>query len=123
MRIHACAAFAALTILSASIASAKTYDAARDEAYADAFVIAGIKGNTTACAVIGIQVANVMVSRLNGIPMSEQMAEPNFEFFHFVIRDAYKQPFFRTPDMQKQLVRDFRERYEVECYDILGSAG
>lgn len=64
-----------------------------------------------------------MVNRLNGAVMSEQMAEPNLEFFHYVIRDAYKQPFYRTLDMKKQLVRDFRERYEVECYDALGAAG
>ena len=110
-------------VLAGSKANAGPYETARDEAYADAFVIAGIKGNTTPCAIIGTQVANIMVHRLNGKAMSEQMSEPNFEFFHFVIRDAYKQPFYQTPEVKKRLVRDFRERYEVECYVILGGAG
>ncbi len=113
----------AIICIAATGAMAGPYEASRDEAYADAFVIAGIKRNVSACAVIGTQVANIMVKRLNGQAMSEQMSEPNLEFFHFVIRDAYKQPFYRTREMQEQLVRDFRERYEVECYDVLGSSG
>ena len=55
--------------------------------------------------------------------MSSQMAEPNFPFFHFVIRDAYAQPYYVTGKMQAGLVREFRERYEVECYSILGFNG
>ena len=110
-------------IFLASTAVAGNYEDARDQAYSEAFTMAVIKGSSSACAEIGVQVANVMVSRLNGEAMSEQMSEPNFEFFHFVIRDAYKQPFFRTSEMKAQLVRDFRERYEVECYEVLGSAG
>lgn len=117
------ALIAIASVFSASTAWAGTYETERDKAYADAFVIANIKGNTTACAVIGTQVANIMVARLNGEAMSAQMAAPNLEFFHFVIRDAYKQPFYQSLGMKKGLVRDFRERYEVECYDTLGSAG
>lgn len=104
-------------------ANAKDYDQARSEAYQDAMVISVIGKKLSPCAVIGSQVSEVMVKRLQGVAMSEQMAEPNFEFFHFVIRDAYTQPFFETSEMKERLVRDFREKYEVECFDVLGSEG
>jgi hypothetical protein len=109
--------------LFASTAVADEYEAERERAYGDAVVISSIKGDKSPCAVIGVQVANVMVQRLNGEPMSKQMNEPNLAFFHFVIRDAYSQPFYQTTEMKKQLVRDFRERYELECYEILGFNG
>lgn len=107
----------------ANSATANEYENERERAYGDAVVIASIRGDTSPCAVIGLQTANIMVRRLNGEPMSEQMNEPNLAFFHFVIRDAYSQPFYRTVEVKKQLVRDFRERYELECYTILGSNG
>lgn len=106
-----------------TVAHAGEYEDARDSAYQDAMAIAVIKGGTSTCAIVGTQVSNIMVSRLNGTAMSAQMAEPNLPFFQYVIRDAYKQPFYRTEDMRKQLLRDFRERYESECYETLGSAG
>jgi hypothetical protein len=104
-------------------AGAADYRDARDQAYLDAMVISTIRGDASACAVIGSQVSDIMVKRLNGQAMSGQMAEPNLAFFHFVIRDAYKQPFYQSVEMKKALVRDFRERYEVECYDVLGASG
>lgn len=110
-------------VLSASPALAASYETERDRAYADAMVISGIRGDISPCAIIGTQTANVMVRRLNGEAMSEQMGEPNLPFIHFVIRDAYSQPFYQSLEGKKQLVRDFRERYELECYQILGSSG
>lgn len=107
----------------ASGVHAGTYEEARDQAYADAWVIAGIRGDTSPCGFIGMSVSSVMVRRLNGTPMSEQMSEPDFEFYRFVIRDAYNQAFYQTTEYQLQLVRDFRERYERECYHILEMAG
>lgn len=112
----------ALFLGAATMSHAGEYENARDQAYSDAMVISVIK-NLSTCAIIGIQVEQIMLKRLNGTPMSTQMAEPNLTFFSFVIRDAYKQPFYETPKVQAQLVREFRERYEVECYDVLGSAG
>lgn len=100
-----------------------SYEDAREQAYADAMAIAHIKGGTSTCAVIGEQVKAIMLIRFSGMAMSEQLSEPNYPFFHYVIRDAYKQPFYSTRNMQAQAVRDFRERYENECYDALGFSG
>ena len=104
-------------------AHADSYDSAREAAYSDALVIASIKGESSPCGIIGTQVANIMVRRLNGAAMSDQMNEPNLVFIRFVIRDAHQQPFYQSLDMKKQLVRDFRERYELECYNTLSSGG
>lgn len=99
------------------------YIKARDEAYSDATVRSVIKGNISACSIIGIEVSNIMVRRLNGEAMSVQMSEPNLPFYHFVIKDAYSQEFYRTDEMKMSLVREFREKYELECYGSLGSNG
>lgn len=110
-------------IMCASAALAGDYEIEREKAYGDAMVISVIRGDISTCAIIGTQTANIMVRRLNGESMSAQMNEPNMAFFHYVIKDAYSQPFYQTVDMKKQLVRDFRERYELECYTILGANG
>lgn len=114
---------AAILSLAAATAHAGQYEDARDEAYFDAMVISGIKKDVSPCAVIGSQVAQIMANRLQGEAMSVQMARPDFKFFGYVIRDAYKQPFYETAEAQGQLMRAFRERYEVECYDVLGERG
>jgi hypothetical protein len=51
------------------------------------------------------------------------MAEQNFEFYKIVVRDAYSRPFYQNVDMKRQLVRDFREHYERECYQVIGWKG
>jgi hypothetical protein len=113
---------AMIAALSATAAHAGPYEDARNEAYAQASVIAEQRDGST-CAIIGFQARTIMAIRLDGMSMSDQMGPSPDPFIFYLIRDAYSRPFYRTPDLRQQLLRDFREKYESECYGLLGIEG
>lgn len=102
-------------------AGAGGYEQARDEAYFDAMVRSGIRGDIGTCELIGLEAALIMKKRQSGVAMSSLMEgyEGMSMFGRFVIRDAYNQTAMRSERGKQESIVDFRNRYESECYSIV----
>lgn len=78
------------------------------------------------CSSVGNIAEEVMIARQEGTTMSEMMTlatESGEGLFQEILTDAvkraYAEPAFRTEDMQRAAIRDFRNTFELECYQSL----
>ncbi len=72
------------------------------------------------CAKVAGIVENIMVIRQHGAPMSE-VREKLGKPWYTVINDAYSENRWSTERNRKRAAQDFRNRYEVACYQYTAS--
>ena len=72
------------------------------------------------CAELGEVSDTLFAIRAEGYPLSEVLAEINDPMARALIIAVYAEPMFRTPAMQQQQRRDFRNELELACYSGTG---
>lgn len=80
---------------------------------------------TEMCAALGTMAEKIMTARQNEVPLSislsitEGVEEPFKTLATSVILDAYRLPGYESLSLQRQAVKNFRNRWEVRCIESL----
>lgn len=98
-------------------------------AMAVAFAAAPAKAEEpeSVCVSIGELAEGVIGSRYAGVPLSDSMAVanlPEFASIRSALREmviqAYREPSYETEEYRAKAIRDFRNRWELACYELEG---
>lgn len=77
------------------------------------------------CVSLGEIATRVMVMRQSEYLMSELMATvpegAAADLFRDIIMSAYEQPSYSTPEHQQKAVQEFRNAWELQCYNAIAN--
>ncbi len=91
------------------------------------FAASPAKADDDVCTAVGEMSQSILEARYAGVPLSKAIATANVategpirDYIRAVVMDAYKQPAYTSRDFQRQAVLDFRNTWEVACYEAFG---